>query len=183
MDKIRYILENIHTVEKVKKLAYSVRHNLMEYVLQGKITENDFYKITSLLTPQSRSPLWQNYFIEKNGFDKLKSKENKGDCVKNGICYEYKASGFNEGSGLHVIQIRLWQDCDYIIQFIEKDKVYTFILTKEEMKEEIQKCGSTSAHGTKEANESNENVELRLSTIRKGDKNWNRWVKKYLQTE
>lgn len=78
-----------------------------------------------------------------------------------------------------MIQVRPWQYCDYIIQFVTFEAIYTFELTKRQMLDEIALCNATSAHGTKKANKNNQNIEYTM-TIKKGSKNWQRWIKKYL---
>ena len=63
---IRYILKNIDDSKRVIEAAYKVRGNLTDLALNGHIAEQEFYKISSLLTPQSRSLIWQNYFMAKH---------------------------------------------------------------------------------------------------------------------
>ena len=60
---IQYILKNIEKVKKVKKITFSLRKKLIDLTLENKITEKNFYKITSLLSPQSRSILWQKKYL------------------------------------------------------------------------------------------------------------------------
>jgi len=110
---------------------------------------------------------------------KNSSNRKQGDFLKDGIYYEYKASGFNEGDALHIVQIREWQNCDYIVQKITSNEVYTFRLNKDQMKREIILCNAQSAHGTPLANKHSENIEMRIS-IAMDSQNWHRWIKKYL---
>lgn len=176
--KISYVLEHFDIVEKVRHFVFEIRKDLLSLALKNKITEKNFYKITSLLNPQSRSTLWQDYFVQKNQYEQVKAKEDKGDFKVGNKYYEYKVSGFNVGNVLHLVQIRPWQECSYIIQSIQKDKVFTFELTNKQMKKEIKLCHGSSAHGTKTANIDNKNKELRM-TIKIGDSNWERWLKLY----
>ncbi len=76
--------------------AYRIRGRLVELAMAGIICERDFYRIASVLTPQSRSAIWQNYFIKAHGGRRVRAAENRGDFEKNGMVYEYKASSFNE---------------------------------------------------------------------------------------
>ena len=110
-NNIQYILNNIDKVKKVKEIAFFLRKDLINLVLKNKISEIDFYKITSLLSPQSRSVLWQNYYIKKNNCIKISANEDKGDFIKDKEYYEYKASGFNADNTLNIVQIREWQNC------------------------------------------------------------------------
>ena len=178
--RIQDVLNNLEKVRKIKKIAFSLRKNLVDLTIENKITEKDFYKITSLLSPQSRSVLWQNYYIKKNNCIKIPVNQNKGDFIQNKKYFEYKASGFNSDNALHIVQIRQWQNCSYIIQSIENTgKVWTFKLTANEMKKEVLLCKASVAHGTKKSNIKNQNIEKRM-TINKDDKNWLRWKRKYL---
>ena len=178
-EQIDFVLENIHNYQKIVSVAYALKERLIELVADKVITELEFYKITSLLTPQSRSPLWEKYFIIKHGCNKITAQKNSGDFEKNGQSYEYKASGFNQDEALHVVQVRLWQECDYIIQSISDEKVFTFLVSHTDMKEEIGKCKASSAHGTKQSNEENRNIELKF-TVKRGSAGWARWCERYL---
>ena len=133
------------------------------------------------MSAQSRSPLWEKYFRIKNNCEIVPKNENKGDFKKDNKYYEYKIS-LNDQINFRLIQIRPWQDCDYIIQFVTFEKIYTFILTKEEMMKEIKLCKAGYAHGTKEANKDNTNIEYTM-TIKKDTGNWQRWIDKYLIIE
>jgi hypothetical protein len=62
---IRDILDNIDESRRLKDSAESIKDELIDLTFRQEISEQDFYKISSVLTPQSRSPLWQNYFIKK----------------------------------------------------------------------------------------------------------------------
>lgn len=177
-ETVKYILAHIHDVRKVIDKVYFIKDDLIELTLSGSIAEIDFYHITSLLTPQSRSPLWEKFYIKKHNATKISAQTNKGDFMLNETAYEYKASGFNVNDALHVVQIRVWQECDYIVQSIQYDKVYTFRLTHAQMEKEIKLCKASSAHGTLESNKNNQNVEMRF-TIYFGSEDWKRWLSRY----
>ena len=91
--KIRAILDNIDKSRRLKESVESVKDELINLTLGQEISERDFYKISSVLTPQSRSPLWENYFIKKHDCERVSKDENRGDLKKNGRYYEYKCSG------------------------------------------------------------------------------------------
>ena len=160
--------------------TYMVEPHIIELVFNNDITERDFYHITSFLTPQARSPLWQNYFIEKIGAQKIPAANNTGDFLWKGKFYEHKISGFNKDKNLHVVQVRTWQGCDYIIQYLDEkhNPPVTFVLTGDEMKEELKLLKVSSAHGTKKANKNNENIEYRFTLVL-DSKDWERWCKLY----
>lgn len=175
---IRYILKNIDDSKRVIEAAYKVRGNLTDLALNGHIAEQEFYKISSLLTPQSRSLIWQNYFMAKHNCKSINRNENKGDFEKNGMFYEYKASGYNRNNAVNIIQIRLWQNCDYVIQAISDESVVTFVLTHHQMEEETKKLMTSSAHGTPAVTSVNPRNELRV-TLRRDSEDWDRWMKRY----
>ena len=179
---IQYILTNLEIVKKIKKAAFSLRKQLIDLTLEETISEIEFYKITSLLSPQSRSVLWQNYYNKKNNCTKVSVQENKGDFMVEGEYYEYKASGFNSNNTLNIVQIREWQNCSYVIQSIQSTgQVFTFRLTKNEMQQEVIICKATSAHGTKSSNVENQNIEKRITLkITDDNESWRRWKSKYL---
>ena len=175
---IRYILKNIDDSKRVIEAAYKIRGNLIDLALNGHIVEREFYKISSLLTPQSRSFIWQNYFVAKHNCKSINRNENKGDFEKNGRSYEYKASGYNQDNSVNIIQIRLWQDCDYVIQAISDESVVTFVLTHRQMEEETKRLKVSSAHGTPAVTSVNPRNELRM-TLRRDSEDWDRWMKRY----
>ncbi len=178
---VRKLLGNTDSIKQVQQYIsqiYDIRHNLIDLVLKKRITENNFYMLTSLLTPQSRSPLWESYFIKKSGAEKVSTQKNAGDFILHEKNYEYKVSGFNKNRSLHVVQIRLWQNCDYIIQYIESHKQYTFQLTHEQMEKELRLCKASSAHGTSASNKQNKNIEMRFSITIDSD-GWKRWIHNY----
>ena len=50
------------------------------------------------------------------------------------------------------------------------------------MKEEVNLCKASSAHGTKATNKKKSNIERRF-TVKQDTEDWERWVKKYLINE
>ena len=127
-ETLSFILDNIDESRKVKMSVESIKDELIDLTLQKVITEREFYKISSVLLSQSRSPLWENYFIKKHDCERVNKNEDRGDFKKNGMYYEYKSSGYNLANSVHLLQIRPWQDCDYIIQSISDDGATTFVL-------------------------------------------------------
>ena len=175
---LSFILDNIDESRKVKMSVESIKDELIDLTLQKVITEQEFYKISSALLSQSRSPLWEKYFMKKHDCEKVSKDEDRGDFKKNGRYYEYKSSGYNQNNSVNMIQIRLWQDCDYIIQSISDDGAITFVLTRAEIELEIKKLKASSAHGTKRSLEFNKTKELRMS-LKRGSTDWDRWIKNY----
>ena len=135
-----------------------------------------------MLSSQSRSPIWEKYFREKYGGRKVHKDENRGDIEINGKFYEFKSSGFNQDGAVNIIQIRLWQNCDYIIQYVADNKTVTFILTHDEMEQETRLMGARSAHGTKEVIDINQFVELKITLV-PFSKDWERWLNNYQKAD
>lgn len=117
-----------------------------------------------VLNPQSYGSLIENRFIKRNNGIKIKSTLNQGDCIINNKNYEVKTSlSFN--NTYNIVQIRLWQNVDYILIFVNLDKDLTLSickLTTEQMKEEVEKR-EQYAHGTKTSNLENKNIEYRFT--------------------
>ena len=177
-ETLTFILDNIDESRKVKMSVESIKDKLIDLTLGKVITEQEFYRISSVLLSQSRSPLWESYFMKKHGCERVDKNEDRGDLKKNGRYYEYKSSGYNQNNSVNMIQIRLWQDCDYIIQWISDDEAITFVLTRTEMELEIKKLKAASAHGTKKSLEFNKNKELRM-TLKRDSADWDRWISNY----
>lgn len=171
-------MSNIDAVRNQLISATEIKKHLIPLAIKRCISESDFYRITSLLTPQSRSSLWEKYFILKHKCCKINLSEDRGDFEKNGIYYEYKSSGYNLDSALHVVQVRLWQTCDYLIQSISDDAIATFHVPHKNMSDEVEKLNASVAHGTKTANKENKNIELRF-TVKKDTEHWQRWCQNY----
>ena len=182
-DTIRYILDNIDESRKVLNSVVSIRKKLIDLTIEDQvISEQDFYKISSVLSTQSRSPLWENYFIKKHDCERVKKEEDRGDFRKNGRYYEYKSSGYNQDNSVHMLQIRPWQDCDYIIQSISDDGATTFVLTHKEMLFEMKKLKAAPAHGTKEVVADNEKIEY-MMRIKRDSADWHRWINNYYKVD
>ena len=176
---IRYILDNIDESRRVLNSVVSIRKQLIDLTIEEQvISEHDFYKISSILSTQSRSPLWENYFIKKHDCERVSKNEDRGDLKKNGRYYEYKSSGYNQDDSVHLLQIRPWQDCDYIIQSISDDGATTFVLTHAEMMLEMNKLKASPAHGTRKALEDNKTIEY-MMTVKRGSADWDRWISNY----
>ncbi len=178
-ETLNFILDNIDESRRVLNSVVSIRKKLIDLTIEEQvISEHDFYKISSVLSTQSRSPLWENYFIKKHNCEKVNRNEDRGDFKKNGIFYEYKSSGYNQDDSLHLLQIRPWQDCDYIIQSISDDGATTFVLTHAEMMLEMDKLKASPAHGTRKALEDNKTIEY-MMTVKRGSADWDRWINNY----
>ena len=176
---VRYILDNIDESRRVLNSVVGIRKKLIDLTIEEQvISEQDFYKISSVLSTQSRSPLWENYFIKKHDCERVKKEEDRGDFKKDGRYYEYKSSGYNQDNSVHMLQIRPWQDCDYIIQSISDEGAFTFVLTHAEMMLEMEKLKASPAHGTRKVLVNNENIEYMMA-LKRDSADWNRWIDNY----
>lgn len=164
---------------KVLPLLTKIKDKLVDLCLNNDITEAEFYKVTFLLTPQSRSPLWEKYFIKKHHCTRNQKNQNAGDFNMAGVNYEFKVSA-NLNNTVNIVQIRTWQKCDYIIQaiLIEKEEVFTFKLRHSDMIKEMKILKASVAHGTQSANKNNQNIEYRMS-LHIDSTEWHYWVKNY----
>ncbi|MDE0682959.1 MAG: hypothetical protein OXI63_08610 [Candidatus Poribacteria bacterium] len=178
-ETISFILENIDSSRIVMDSVASIRDKLIDLTIEEQvISEQDFYKISSVLSTQSRSPLWENYFIKKHDCERVSKNEDRGDFKKNGRYYEYKSSGYNLDNSVNMLQIRPWQDCDYIIQSVSDDGATTFVLTHAEMMLEMKKLKASPAHGTRKALEDNKTIEYMMA-VKRGSADWDRWINNY----
>ena len=148
-----------------------------------------YYTSTANLTAQAKAPMGEQFLCNLLGYTKISPREDRGDAVdKNGIYYEFKNSFTNQGQNLNIRQIRLWQNVDYYYCFYineeELEKSLFFVLTKEEMAEEVALCGGYT-HGTITANAVNKHNEYSITIPVYNDKNEKtiRWKEKYLSNE
>ena len=182
-ETISFILENIDSSRIVMDSVASIRDKLIDLTIEEQvISEQDFYKISSVLSTQSRSPLWENYFIKKHDCERVNKSEDRGDFKKNGRYYEYKSSGYNLRNSVHLLQIRPWQDCDYIIQSISDDGATTFVLRHTEMMLEMGRLKASPAHGTQEALEDNKTIEY-MMRVERDSADWDRWINNYCKED
>lgn len=166
-------LKNSFVVEAQKSPTYGFDKPMVQ-----------FFDAMSVLSPQSYGPRIQNRLIKELGLSPLKASDNKGDAINstNNVCYEIKVSIISASNKcLNLVQIRLWQNVNYICVYYDSSskKIEAFELTHEQMEQECKLLGH-SAHGTKLANENNQNKEIRLSLkIDKNDETYCRWKRLY----
>lgn len=164
-------LLKIMVIQKIKN-----RNQEIEYEDSGDFIRDCFLN----KTPQSYGPNIQKRIIIKNGMIKRKHSAD-GDIIDtDNRIKEIKASISCEGR-FNIVQIRPHQDFySYLLFFfeiIEDGEVNKHIF--EIPKNDIMSFhGIGGAHGTKESNTNNKNVEYRV-TINKNDDNWNILNTKY----
>lgn len=110
-----------------------------------------------MIHPQSYGSKFQERFRREYKFTKVAAKQKSGDMTKNNKNTEYKVSIFdNKNPIINIVQIRPQHNVDnYIVQVvdarnIEKCSLYTtWLLSKEQMKQECDLHGNHAAHGEK----------------------------------
>ena len=121
-----------------------------------------------LLTSQSYGPLMEKLHIRHyNKFlSKVPATKDLGD-YKNtsGRHWEYKFSITNEKGNINFVQLRPWQQVDYVFEVLQlDDTLELYLVPKKEMQSLLDQHGH-GAHGTKEANLGNKNVEYALRPV------------------
>lgn len=168
-----------------KKCVEFFENNYLTYSFDRLVIES-----LSYLIPQSWGTKIQNYICNKLKFKNVCAGKNKGDLFdeENNIYYELKTSmlnDFKESLNFNVKNIRLWQDVDFYlclfidVRDIDNIKHNLFILSKEDMINEVELLKANPTNGTKEANINNSNIDLSFS-IKVNSSNYKRWVEKYL---
>lgn len=193
------LLSQIYSKNSIILERASKIQTLIEEALKnGKTLEEEiincgnaylYYISTATLPAQQKAPLGEKFLCKLLDYTPVSSREDRGDAVdKNGKYYEFKNSFTNQKQNLNIRQIRLWQDVDYYYCFYineeDLDKSVFFVLTKEEMIEEVTLCGGYT-HGTVAANAVNEHSEYSITIPIYNDKNekTKRWKEKYLSQE
>lgn len=147
-----------------------------------------FYTLISSKNAQSKAPLSEKFIARKLGFSTISASLNSGDFTDGEKYYELKNSFTNKGNNLNLRQIRLWQPVDYYIcVFIDEYDVKNskfFKLTKEQMANEVDLCGSAT-HGTSTANIENANVEysITIPIFNLKNEKTKRWNENYISLE
>lgn len=183
--------QNLMVLEKAQKVD-SLIHQFSEKDLNTNVYEitegHSFYMLISSLTPPSKGSLVEKFLCKKMNYQRVPSSFNKGDAKdNNNNYYEFKTSFTNKDEKLNIRQIRPWQNVDfYYCSYINEndiDKSVFFVLTKDEMLKEIEECGNYT-HGTKKANENNQNKEFSITIDVYNIKNTTtkRWYDLYLDT-
>lgn len=146
-----------------------------------KLPIEDFLNILSFQNAQFGVPAFERRLQILHNWEKIPPRENSGDFKVPGFAkpIELKTSFPNKANKINIRQIRLWQNCDYLITFCDyKDfKHKTYFLTHNEMVKEVNKLG-TATHGTKIANKDNFNIECSITLNVNND-----WDKKYLRED
>lgn len=172
--EIKNFLERRHQISKNKKWGFDLE-------------EKEFIKGMVLLNPQSYGSRIEKYIQTKLDWEKINASLNEGDLKsKSDKNLELKASILTpNNNNLNLVQIRLFHDVDYYLciaydlRNLPEYKKYMFLLTHDEM--ELETKTACAAHGTKDSNLLNENIELRMSLVcEENNEVFKRWKKLYL---
>lgn len=140
-----------------------------------------FLDVLSFSNAQFNAPAFERRLQILHKWKKISPTENRGDFEVPGFVksVELKTSFSNKANKINIRQIRLWQNCDYVVTYCDYNefKHKTYFLTHDQMVEEVAKLGSAT-HGTKEANKRNLNVEYSITLSINND-----WDKKYFRAD
>tara|TARA_R110002012_G_scaffold48512_6_gene126273 strand:- start:1374 stop:1931 length:558 start_codon:yes stop_codon:yes gene_type:complete len=148
------------------------KKQLLEYLSKGEkdLKNNepkdfeDFLICCKLFTkPQSYGTKIQNRWIKDNGYHKINSSKNRGDYKDINLYVEFKVSYFLDNQW-NLLQLRPYQKIDrYDIMLIDKNYKYKlYQIPKKQMDRLLKEYGYV-AHGTKDSNIENKNLEYRIS--------------------
>lgn len=152
------LAEKIQLAEEItqKRRTFTVNDDFHEFLV-------DCYLI---LTPQSYGAKINKEIVERGGFEKVKPKDDQGDCAKNGKFAEIKASYLSTTNSWNLIQLRPYQNFDYyiflLIDNLDNFTPYFFVLHKSD----LDYFQVRSIHGTEESNKDNQNIEYKLTVYR-----------------
>ena len=147
------------------------------------INPSTLFSLCSILNAQRKAPIIEKFVCARLSLDKVSASKNRGDACdkKSDATYEFKISTTNHAQCLNIRQVRLWQSIDYyLVAYINELDVsssYVFLLTHQEMSDEIEKHGCAT-HGTSSANKQNKNIEYSM-TLKIGSQLFSEWLAKY----
>ena len=154
-------------IQKVSNDNYRIIQTLFDNDCRQieELPIDEFLAILSFKSAQFNAPAFERR-LQLKGCRKLLPAENKGDFKLPMLDkeIELKMSFPNIGNNINITQIRLWQDCDYIITYCDYNNKNhkTYFITHEQMLNEIKKLGN-ACHGTKEANKENSKIEYGIT--------------------
>jgi hypothetical protein len=177
---------NISEIKTAAKIMQKIRETagLNKKNWGWELSLEDFALAMSILNPQSYGNRIDNRIADILELMPTNNKDRGDKKSFNSEHHELKGSLITcSNLVLNMVQIRPWQNVNYIIYCFDVrdiDNINTqfFYLTKNQMKNEMVRCGSTSAHGTKNANLSNKHKELALR-LEIYNSNYFRWINEY----
>lgn len=168
---IRRALRYIHEKEKYDDVSWSI---FAKYVTQHTAA-------------QTYGPYLEKIYRVRNGYGKVNAGAAKGDLYidKTDEYIEFKTTAVSEENKwrANVVQIRPHHELDayhIVVVNSQTGKTELFVLTKEQMAEELTLTNNSLAHGTREAYDETAHNEYAIRfKARKGDPVYDRWVLNY----
>lgn len=194
---IKTVLNSIPSLDHIAMVNALVEkynlHNLNQSSNLVDIIESsqDIVKLCSMLTPQGKARELENLLAKTclNGADLISPSLDMGDAKDaSGKLWELKTSTSNATDALNLRQIRPWQQVDfYLCSYINETNPQNsrfYVLTKQEMWEEVQLLGSPT-HGLTSASAQDETVEWSVTIYPYSDSReaTERWNEKYLSDD
>ena len=133
---------------------------------------------------QQYGPKFEKWINHNVGWDGVPSRLGRGDSVTPSRKYIEQKWNIRTDKGPGGLQHRFWQDIDYYLYGHVDDSntdnitVDLFLLTHDQVVEEAKRLKAVPTHGTKNANESNENVEYSMG-VKYGSEDHLRWKELY----
>ena len=134
---------------------------------------------------QQYGPKFERWINHTCGWNNVKSSLGRGDSkIKNKEIYIEQKWNIRTDVGPGGLQHRLWQDIHYYLYGHVDDSnsdnitVDLYLLTKDQVIEESKLLNAVPTHGTKAANQLNENVEYSMG-VKYGSTDHARWKSKY----
>lgn len=167
-----------------RQLIKSKNTKHIEFLLS--LPFNLLIEILLKATPTSRTSILSEYYRRKMGL--IKSDDiDRGD-AKDVVNNKYTEQKITIIDGINLtanfVQTRPWQNVDYFYVIIDvRDnslKEYIFMLTSEQMNEELKQPIVSNSHGTKKANLNNANKELSIRFRIDNNLHFDRWKNNYL---
>lgn len=168
----------------IKEKLTHIKNQFSKEEIFGMFSYIDIMKMSDLM--DGSGEFLEDYFCYE--FKKVNPSLEKGDREDHcGIHFQFKISILTcDKRSACVNRIQKWQEVDqYRIVIIDKQnfyKPYFFVLTKEQMLNELKLCNAASTNGTKSSNKHNRRKFLSIH-LRCQDYfiNFDRWMEKYNQ--
>ena len=178
------------TLTDNRKQSAAIAHQLRKIHRTGDYSRTTWTMFSKLavqhLAAQSYGATLEKMYLTKLGLTKVSSSAERGDFVNPATNHysEFKVTAADEltGRAVNVVQIRPHHDIhDYHIVIVDKNTGDSelFVLTKEQMKQEVLLTGSSLAHGSKKTNTYlNKEYAIRFQAVA-GDVVYDRWKLTY----
>lgn len=171
---------NAHKQKKLVKEQYSKKNWGLDLSLE------DLALISATFpSAQQYGPKFERWINHNCGWDNVKSSLGRGDSkVKNKNVYIEQKWNIRTDVGPGGLQHRFWQDVGYYLYGHVDDSnsdnitVDLYLLTKDQVIAESKLVHAVPTHGTKVANQLNENVEYSMG-VKYGSEDHLRWKDKY----